>query len=331
MRRPLRVLTTDRVPGFVHALATLAHAAPGTVARLDVIVPDPGDPAAWWTRQREVPASARAVRPATAARGLDRGAYDAVIAHGLGDAARLHRPGLPLVVVHHETRELLDAQGDGPDTWPSSLAKALASATRIYTNAQAAASWAVPGTIIAPAVDPLLWPLGDLSRAEAVTVAPFAIERAATDIAYALAEASREVPITVLGLNPSLGITGDTASRARRRDAFRTHRAYVNLVNPHLEGPTPYPLLEAMAAGLPIVTLRHPESPVVDGVNGFACDDPRMLGARLRLLMEHPVSAIRLGTAARRSVFDRYSLTAFQAAWIRVLDALAAQPARRIA
>ena len=35
--------------------------------------------------------------------------------------------------------------------------------------------------------------------------------------------------------------------------------------------------VEAMAAGMPIIGNRHPDSPVEHGVNGFLSDDPAEL------------------------------------------------------
>lgn len=97
----------------------------------------------------------------------------------------------------------------------------------------------------------------------------------------------------------------------------------------------PLSLIEAQAAGLPIVSTWTGGIPyiVTDGETGLLVppgDDEAMSRAALRLL-EEPGLALRLTRAARKSCLERFSWPAVEAAWVRTYQELAASvrsPAR---
>ncbi|MGE3276389.1 MAG: glycosyltransferase [Vicinamibacterales bacterium] len=312
MPRPLRLLTTDRAPGYLHALA-------GVGARWDVLVPEHDGLAAWWARLRELPGDTRAVRPAVASERLSRGVYDAVVAHSPSEALALGGH-VPVVLVLHERRELAEAFGDAPARWDAPTRTAVGSARLVFASPESARSWAMPGEVVAPAVNAAEWPLGDLSGTEAVTVTPFAAERAAFDTAYLLAHVLARVPVAVLGLNPGMGVDYDTAARPFRQRAYATARAYLNLSSPQFETAAPAAMLEAMASGLPVVTLAHAGSPIVDGSNGLVAQDADGLVDAVARLLEDERLALRLGTAARATVMQQHAPHAFREAWTRLLE-----------
>jgi glycosyltransferase involved in cell wall biosynthesis len=90
----------------------------------------------------------------------------------------------------------------------------------------------------------------------------------------------------------------------------------------------PLSLLEAQAAGLPIVSTSTGGIPwvVQDGDTGLLVppgDDAAMANAALRLL-EEPGLARRLTKAARQACLARFSWPAVEEAWVRVYRELAA-------
>lgn len=83
-------------------------------------------------------------------------------------------------------------------------------------------------------------------------------------------------------------------------------------VMPSEEAGTSLSLLEAMAAGLPIVAADTPGNRAVmaDGQQGLLVPaaGPRALSAAIARLLDHPDLAARLGTAARERVLAEFSL-----------------------
>lgn len=74
----------------------------------------------------------------------------------------------------------------------------------------------------------------------------------------------------------------------------------------------PYVLLEAMAAGLPIVSTTHGVMPhlLKDGVNGFLAEprDPEALAEKIEKLVLDPGLRIEIGRNNRREVQERYGI-----------------------
>ncbi|MDP1569116.1 MAG: glycosyltransferase [Vicinamibacterales bacterium] len=313
MRRPLRLLTTSRVPGYLRGLSALD-------ARVDVVVPRDEGLGAWWARVAELPAGARPVTEARAATGLQRGAYDVAVVHDVADLEVFASERVPAVLVQHEPRALADLMGDGPDRWSESRRALVARTQVVYPSAWVAESWGLDGEVIRPAIDPRAWPLGDGSLPRALTVLPFAVERDAIGTGRALREVSAGLPMTVLGLNPGLGVPHDTAQWSARRQALASHRLYLNLSIAPYEPALPSAMLEAMASGLPVVTIAHPGTPIEHGVNGFVCADAGEIRARVLDLLGDATLATRLGTAARASVLRNFHPEACANAWTALID-----------
>ena len=118
------------------------------------------------------------------------------------------------------------------------------------------------------------------------------------------------------------------------REIEKYFRAADLYVLPSIREGLPIALLEAMASALPCIASRLTGSTdtVIDhGVNGLlvAPDDPRALAAAIRLLIDDPAARARLGSAARRTILERYSITGTRTAWHSAYRDLAAGRGRR--
>jgi len=84
------------------------------------------------------------------------------------------------------------------------------------------------------------------------------------------------------------------------------------LAVPSLLEATPYVILEAMAAGRPVVASRIFGIPelVEDGITGLLVEpgDPEALAAAIRRVAEAPGAALKMGSAGRRAFEDRFTL-----------------------
>jgi len=89
--------------------------------------------------------------------------------------------------------------------------------------------------------------------------------------------------------------------------------------------------LEAMAAGLPIVSSRAPGQSelVIDGVNGFTCewDDVAGLAAHLRRLAGDRALARQMGAASRKQA-SRFTWESVTSRYLQLFTALASQVSR---
>ncbi|MGD9946162.1 MAG: glycosyltransferase family 4 protein [Burkholderiaceae bacterium] len=128
----------------------------------------------------------------------------------------------------------------------------------------------------------------------------------------------RELPLQLVGMDSeSLGGAGEIAN-----DQLSAYIAQFRFFfNPIRYTSLGLAMLEAMAAGMPIVAFATTEVPMVirDGVNGYADTRPRQLEQAMRTLLDEPALARRLGEAARQTVSQRFSLQRFARDWDGVL------------
>ena len=91
-------------------------------------------------------------------------------------------------------------------------------------------------------------------------------------------------------------------------------------------------LLEAMATGMPVATVRNPTSPIRDGVDGVVGATAAELRGKVIELLAAPDEARRLGSEARRTLERRFPIEEFREGWqqlARELRAPAPSPRSR--
>ena len=82
------------------------------------------------------------------------------------------------------------------------------------------------------------------------------------------------------------------------------------LVASHAEGFPPNSVNEALAAGLPVLTLRMPgvADVITEGVNGFVFTDESEFARKLSILINNPVRRNELGRNARVFALDKLDI-----------------------
>jgi len=129
------------------------------------------------------------------------------------------------------------------------------------------------------------------------------------------------IPSTIVGQNPSIPGARLARSWDELKGFYRSHRVYLNTTIQQYESGYNLSMLEAMATGMPIVALANPDSPIIDGVNGFISDNLEYLRDKVFLLMRDVDLARRLGQAARETVLREFTVDRFAQEWNQVFTA----------
>ena len=97
-------------------------------------------------------------------------------------------------------------------------------------------------------------------------------------------------------------------------------RDSIHTANPELEDGYNMATLEAMAAGLPILSNQHPTSPIEHGVSGFLSDNPAELRKYANMLLEDKILATMMGKEAQKTVIERFSMARFKEAFLQSIE-----------
>ncbi len=310
MARPLRILTFAGHPGWLAAATSMGH-------RWDVVQPAGAALAEWWTAAHSLPAGARPVRATHAAVGLARGSYDAVICHDPADRLWVGATRAPVISVFHIPEPLAALFGDGRNEVARRVTGPLRDAARVFVSDGVRAGWGGTGDIIPPGI-PVNDGPWDGGTPRVLILGDFLELLAPINGSTLLDPIVEGLPVTVLGLNP--GTRERVPSPAEIRDAMHTHRVLLSISIAPFQPGLSMPLLRAMAAGMPVVSLAHPEGPITDGVDGFAHAEPSVLRARVMALLGDHALAARMGAAGRETVRARFPLDVFQARWQALLE-----------
>ena len=96
---------------------------------------------------------------------------------------------------------------------------------------------------------------------------------------------------------------------------YRTHRCLLHVTRQEWEDGYNLSTLEAMAAGMPVVSLANRTSPLTDGVDGFTSDDPEVLRGRLQELLNDRDLARAIGERGRETVAKKFPIERFAENW----------------
>lgn len=125
-------------------------------------------------------------------------------------------------------------------------------------------------------------------------------------------EIVKEVPALLIGENP--GISQSINDPEKLNTVLNASRFFLNTSQ---YSPVPLSMLEAMAAGIPVVTTAKQEIPniITNGENGFISNDKDELVNYCKTLLSDPDLAEAMGAKARKTIEDRFSIEQFCANW----------------
>lgn len=306
---PVRLLVLNCHEPWIYQLRVLG-------AELDVVVDLPGRKVAGWDeRMRPLPPRTRLLSLRDA---LDGSAaeWSAVICHNISDLIDTASIDCPKLLVLHDTLDGRMAQ-QGAAFEKAQMVALLRQyldhlgAHAVPVTAAKGASWGVSGSALHCFADPAdyLEPTGELAAGLRVAN-DVKTKRVFLDWEFH-EEAFAGLPVTLVGHNPQLGVEA-ALGWDDLKHRLASHRFFVHTADPRYEDGFNMAMVEAMAAGLPVISNAHPTSPITHGVDGFVARDPADARKHAEALLADAGLARSMGDAARRTAVKRFGAERFQ-------------------
>lgn len=322
----VRLLIISGHEAWIHQLGALG-------AELHLLDGLPGrESRAWDSHLRPFPAGARLVTLDEVRFGA--ASYDCIVAHGMRDLVETRSVDAPRLLVLHDM--LASGMGRAPSAAEPREMRTLLNGALVSVGGHAVAvsrakarSWGVTHLVLQDSVAPddYLPHVGDVACG--VRVASRVAERREA-LAWDFHEgALGGLPLRIVGDNPGMAGAAPADDWHHLKRILASHRFAVHTADPRLEDGHDLALLEAMAAGLPVLTNRHPTTIVEHGVSGFVAGTPGEMRAHAERLLGDEALARRLGENARAYVARHHSPSRFRAEFRQAVTEARKKWARR--
>ncbi len=311
----MKILTFNSHQAYVYLLAK-------AFGPIDIVESNAryGGKLRWLPRVRPLPPGCRLLGLDEAKENLGVGLYDLAICHNNQDLLDIRDYSLPKMSIFHNTlRGRIVEEGSAIDynSFRRMVARLHAywRVKPVFVSSLKRRDWGMKGEVIklsAPTQECCGYS-GEIPKV--LRVANYLKERDPLLGFFIQEEILQGLPSDVVGINPSLPGAKPAQSWEALKGMYRRYRLFLVTNREGLEDGYNLATLEAMATGMPVVSTRHPTSPVIDGYNGFISDDLGYLRERVKFLLEDRGEAIKLGRNARKTVLERFSLQDFVKSW----------------
>ncbi|MBI1320407.1 MAG: glycosyltransferase [Candidatus Hydrogenedens sp.] len=284
----------------------------------------------WMTRHRPMPENITLLGEADWKARAQSGYYDAVIAQNEMNALDLLHCPSPKVLLCHNRRQFLEStaqtdRGDPREEFDKMLAVLRAAFGFVFISETKRQSYGIAGSIVLPGIDLDEFHGYTGEEARVIRVGNNMRERNLMfDVDFQEA-ACVGLPNRVAGVNVSIPGSAPAETYEDLLELYRRNRCMLHVTRQAYEDGYNLAMLEAMATGMPVVSLANATSPLTDGVDGFVSDDAGVLHERLKELLADTDLARRMGAAARETIAERFPLDAFTQGWREIIDGLAAR------
>ncbi len=313
-----RILTFNWHESYIHLLAR-------TGCDFDVVEKWKGGRFGWIEEFRPIPSNCRLVSEDEAKTGLNAGAYDRIIAHNINDLISVNEWPIPKILIFHNKLSTEIALGGNTVNREAYLenARQLIDSTKdltlVFISKAKMEDWGMKGEVILPGIDTAEYGgwRGDIHKV--LRVGNFLMERDII-LGYSIQDRLlKGLSSTVLGLNPNIADSYVPESWEEFKDFMRSHSVYLNTTRYPYEDGYNLAMLEAMATGMPIISIENPSSPIEDGINGYLSPDEDYLRGRIEELLGNGSLAESLGRRARETIMDKFPIESFVEEWKRIL------------
>jgi len=303
---------------WVHQLGVLGY-------RLDVIIALKGRyNRGWDEHMRPLPANARLITLTEALQSPTM-YYYCIITHNATDLLDIRsRPEPRLLVLHNslEGRRREEHSTIGPERIRDTLRTylELVGGHVVATSMYKGESWGFTDDVVHFGIDADAYLPHSGEKAAGLRICNFINSRRSVLLWDFHDRAFSGLPVTLVGHNPDIPGVEAAHNWDHLKRILQAHRFYIHTADPQLEAGHNMATAEAMAAGLPVLSNRHPTSPIKHGVSGFLSDDPNELRHYARVLLENRELARVMGQRARTTVKKRFSLMRFKHAILRSIE-----------
>ena len=277
----------------------------------------------WDKNMRPVPDNVILVSEKEAIAQLDEGAIDLVIAHNIKDLVNVYEYRLPKIIVFHNKLSTEIKLGNDKVNRKDYLIKInplLANVKKVFISATKQYDWDMSGDIILPGLDVNDYGgyRGDLSSV--LRVGNLIKER---DLMMGFTTSESILsgfPSVTLGLNPNILGSRISSGFDDLLDHYRSLRVYLHTTSNDYEDGYNLSLLEAMAVGMPVISIFNKTSPITNGLNGYISNDIQYLRSCAVSLLEDRNLANALGQKARETVREKFSQIKFLKLWAQSIE-----------
>lgn len=284
----------------------------------------------WQTKFRPIPQNITLLEEAHWRRDLNAGHFDVVIAHNEMNAADLFGAPVPCILVCHNRRTFLETtvSGDkeqGRHTYEKLLNRLREKFTFVFISESKRADYRIDGPVIPPGIDVEEYGgyLGDLREILRVGNA-MRSRNLMFDVDFQ-ERVCEGFPNRVVGEDAAMPMARPSKSFEDLLDCYRNLRCLLHVTREAYEDGYNLSTLEAMACGMPVVSLANSTSPITDGVDGFASYDADILRGRLRELLDDRELARCIGEKGRATVAAKFPMQAFIDRWRAVIEEAASR------
>ncbi len=255
---------------------------------------------------------------------VKKGYYDIVIAHNEPNAWDLKEAPCPKLLVCHNKKTFLKTLLPKSDKIAlECFEKNIELLSKMYTfvfiSYLKQDDYGLPGYVVLPGIDVEEYGgyTGEIPRI--LRVGNYMYERNwMFDVPFQESVCAG-LPNQVVGENPKIPNSSPSKSYEDLLNAYRKNRCYLHVTRQEFEDGYNLAMLEAMACGMPVVSLKNLSSPITNGVDGFVSFDPAELREYLERLLEDERLAKEIGERGRETVKKKFSIGKFVDNWRKII------------
>lgn len=278
----------------------------------------------WKTEFRPIPENLHEIPENEWRERLFQGGYDLVIAHNEINAWDVREAPCPKILLCHTRKILLkiNLPKDDP-TATKNFEKMIKYLSELFTFVFISPckrdDYGYPGYVVLPGIDVEEYGGYRGEKQVILRVGNYMKERSWVFDFPLQEELCKGLPTTIIGENPRVENSKPSKSFEDLLEAYRSNCCLLHITRQEFEDGYNLSTLEAMACGMPVVSLNNHSPLITNGVDGFASYDPAQLRKYLELLLENHKLATDIGAQGRETVKKKFPISHFVEKWRNII------------